>query len=116
MNVSCSGFSFFFRYVYFTDDFIVSLVKVSCARFFCLLTYSGSVPTHVFQRFCDAFLLLFLLFTGNMIKQLISEVTVCLFSFSSLQTMCKLKKKKKIIYVLSIIVGQKFSGKVFFFS
>lgn len=52
------------------------------------------MPTRVFQRFCDAFLLLFLLFVGNMIKQLISEVTVCLFSFSSLQTMCKLKKKK----------------------
>lgn len=70
------------------------------------------MPTRVFRRFCDAFLLLLLLFIGNMMKQLISEVTVCLFGFSSPQTMCKLKKKKKIIYVLYIIVGQKFSGKV----
>lgn len=48
-----------------------------------------------FQRFCDVFLLLFLLFIGNMIKQLISEVTVCLFSFSSLQAVQIKKKKEK---------------------
>lgn len=84
MNLTSSGFSFLGDgegYVCFTEDFIVSLVKVSCARFFSLFPCSDNVPALVFLRFCDAFLLLFI---GNMIKQLITQVAVCLFGFASL--------------------------------
>lgn len=113
MSRDFSGFSFLsVLYVYFPDGFIVRLVKVSHAWFFGLLTLIIMGQLVFFEGFRDAFLLLFLLFIGNMIKQLISEVTLCLSSFFSLQTMCKLEK---ITYILNIIVGQKFSRKVFFF-
>lgn len=59
-----------------------------------LSSFSDNVPTCVFQRLCDAFSLLFLLF--------ISEVIACHFSFSFLDYV-QIKVKKIIFSMLQLV-------------